>query len=74
MNELEEFRNDAYENSKIYKEKTKAWHDKHIVRNVFEPSQKVFLFNLILMSGPFIVTHVFPYGSVELLHPEKGHI
>ena len=31
LNELEEFRNEAYENAKIYKEKIKAWHDKHIV-------------------------------------------
>ena len=45
LNELEEFRNEAYENAKIYKEKTKAWHDKHIVRKVFEPGQQVLLFN-----------------------------
>ena len=23
-------------------------------------------------SGPFVITQVFPYGSVELIHPEKG--
>ena len=28
LNELEEFYNEAYENAKIYKEKTKAWQDK----------------------------------------------
>ena len=39
LGELEEFRNEAYENTKKYKEKTKAWHDKHIVRKEFEPSQ-----------------------------------
>ena len=27
MNELEELRNEAYDNAKIYKEKTKRWHD-----------------------------------------------
>ena len=32
LNELDEFRNEAYENARIYKEKTKAWHDKHIMR------------------------------------------
>ena len=37
LSELEEFRNEAYKNAKIYKEKTKAWHDKHIVRKEFEP-------------------------------------
>ena len=36
LSELDEFLNEAYENSRIYKEKTKAWHDKHIVRKEFE--------------------------------------
>ena len=27
MNELEELRNEAYDNARIYKEKTKRWHD-----------------------------------------------
>ena len=30
LSELEKFYNEAYENAKIYKEKTKAWHDKLI--------------------------------------------
>ena len=30
FNELEEFRMNAYENAKIYKERTKRWHDKHL--------------------------------------------
>ncbi|GMQ00275.1 hypothetical protein CsSME_00047430 [Camellia sinensis var. sinensis] len=45
LNELEELRNDAYESSKIYKARTKAFHDKHISRKSFEPHQKVWLFN-----------------------------
>ena len=45
LNELEEFRNEAYENAKIYKEKMKAWHYKHITRKEFEPGQRVLLFN-----------------------------
>ena len=32
LSELDEFRNEAYENTRIYKEKTKPWHDKHITR------------------------------------------
>ena len=35
LNELDEFRNEAYEKARIYKEKTKAWHDKHIMRKEF---------------------------------------
>ena len=41
LSELEEFRNETYENVKIYKEKMKSWHDKHIVRKEFEPGQRV---------------------------------
>ena len=32
LNELEEMRNEAYDNAKIYKEKTKRWHDQRILR------------------------------------------
>ena len=35
LNELEELRHDAYENSRIYKEKVKAFHDKNILRKTF---------------------------------------
>ena len=82
LSELEEFWNEAYENAKIYKEKTKSWHDKCIVRKEFEPGQQILLFNSRLKlfpgklklrwSGPFTVTQVFPYDGVEIMHPEKG--
>ena len=39
LSELDEFQNKAYENAGIYKAKTKAWHDKHIVRKHFTPGQ-----------------------------------
>ena len=74
LSELDEYRNEAYENARIYKEKTKAWHDKHIVRKEFEPSQQVLLFNSRLKlfpdklkskwSGPFTMVQVFSYGGV----------
>ena len=37
LNELEEFSHNAYESSRIYKEKTKVWHDKHLVKTEFNP-------------------------------------
>ena len=45
LSELEEFRNEAYKNVKIYKEKTKSRHDKHITRKEFEAGQRVLLLN-----------------------------
>ena len=44
LQELEEIRNEAYKNSRIYKEKTKAFHDKMILRKNFVVGQKVLLF------------------------------
>ncbi|XP_062085811.1 uncharacterized protein LOC133791920 [Humulus lupulus] len=39
LNELDEFRNEAYENAKIYKGCTKAWLDKNLIRKEFQPGQ-----------------------------------
>ncbi|MCV5004117.1 hypothetical protein OFM39_31150, partial [Escherichia coli] len=36
LNELDEMRLEAYESARLYKEKTKRWHDKHLVRREFE--------------------------------------
>ena len=52
LSELDEFHNEAYENARIYKENTKAWHDKHIVRKEFESGQQVLLFNSRLKLFP----------------------
>ncbi|XP_048599987.1 uncharacterized protein LOC106384215 [Brassica napus] len=77
IHELEEIRHLAYESSKIYKEKTKAYHDKRIIARHFEPNDKVLLFNSRLRlfpgklksrwSGHFTVKEVRPYGAVVLL-------
>ena len=79
LNELEEFRLQAYENAKLYKEKTKKWHDLKIVHRQLKPRQHVLLYNLRLKlfpgklkskwSGPFVITQVLSYGAVELLDP-----
>nr|GEW32104.1 reverse transcriptase domain-containing protein [Tanacetum cinerariifolium] len=76
LNELNELRDQAYENSLIYKEKTKRLHDSKIKDCVFNIGDQVLLFNYRLKiflgklktrwSGPFTITHVFPYGTVEL--------
>nr|GEV57563.1 reverse transcriptase domain-containing protein [Tanacetum cinerariifolium] len=76
MNELNELRDQAYEDSLIYKERLKKIHDFKIKNHVFNVGDRVFLFNsrLKIFSGklktrwtrPFTVTQVFPYGTVEL--------
>ncbi|XP_073051279.1 uncharacterized protein [Primulina eburnea] len=62
LSEMEEFRNDAYENAKIYKEQTKKWHDKLIVRRELKPGQQL----KSRWSGPFLVETVYPHGTIEL--------
>ncbi|XP_070682433.1 uncharacterized protein [Malus domestica] len=52
LNELEEIRNEAYENTFIYKEKTKATLDKMIRGKTFSIRQKVLLFNSHLRLFP----------------------
>nr|GFA86298.1 hypothetical protein [Tanacetum cinerariifolium] len=80
LNELNELRDQAYENSLIYKEKTKRLHDSKIKDRVFKIGDRVLLFNSRLKifssklkscwSGPFTISHVFPYGTVELSQPD----
>ncbi|XP_021767744.1 uncharacterized protein LOC110732134 [Chenopodium quinoa] len=76
LNELEELRDDAYESSRLYKEKTKKWHDQHIRNKSFKVGYKVLLFNSRLCLfprklkskwlGPFVISKTTPYGSFEL--------
>ncbi|GJR04873.1 reverse transcriptase domain-containing protein [Tanacetum coccineum] len=76
LNELNELRDHAYENSLIYKEKTKRIHDSKIKNRVFNVGDRVLLFNSRLKifsgklktrwSGPFTITQVFQYGTVKL--------
>nr|GEV56474.1 reverse transcriptase domain-containing protein [Tanacetum cinerariifolium] len=79
INELSELRDQAYENSVIYKERTKKLHDSKIKNRIFNVGDKVLLFNSRLKifsgklktrwSGPFTITQVFPYGTSELSQP-----
>ena len=52
MNELEELRNKAYDSAKIYKDKTKKWHDQKILRGEFKPGELVLLYNSKLKLFP----------------------
>nr|GEZ06568.1 reverse transcriptase domain-containing protein [Tanacetum cinerariifolium] len=78
--QLNELRDQAYENYLIYKEKTKKIHDSKIKNRIFNVGDRVLLFSSRLKiflgklktrwSGPFTITKVFPYGTVELAQPD----
>ncbi|XP_074314410.1 uncharacterized protein LOC141649625 [Silene latifolia] len=84
LQELEEIRNDAYENASIYKARTRAWHDKMISRRVFQVGEKVLLSQnrLRLFSGklrsrwmgPYEVVRVFPYVAIEIKCLKSGKV
>nr|GEY66308.1 DNA-directed DNA polymerase [Tanacetum cinerariifolium] len=82
LSELNELRDQAYENYLIYKEITKKLHDSKIKNRIF--SDQVLIFNSHLKifsrklkthwSGPFTITQVFPYGTVELSQPNGPNL
>nr|GEX91068.1 putative reverse transcriptase domain-containing protein [Tanacetum cinerariifolium] len=83
LHELDELRLQAYDNSKIYKARTKAYRDKKLrVRKEFKAEVKVLLYKskykfkaLKLRSkwyGPFIVKHGYPSEYVELYDKHGG--
>ncbi|GKB72044.1 reverse transcriptase domain-containing protein [Tanacetum coccineum] len=83
LHELDELRLQAYENSKLYKARTKAYHDNKLrVRKEFKAGDKVLMCNSKykfkapkLRSnwyGPFIVKHGYLSGYVELYDKHGG--
>nr|GFB39318.1 reverse transcriptase domain-containing protein [Tanacetum cinerariifolium] len=80
LNELSELRDQAYENSLIYKERTKKLHDEKIKNRIFNVGDQVLLFNSRLKifsgnlksrwSGPFTISEIYPYGTAMLVHPD----
>lgn len=74
IHELEELRLDAYGNAKIYKERTKRWHDKRISRRKFYIGELLLFFDSRLRlftgklhsqwSGPFEIIKVIRSKAV----------
>nr|GEW81410.1 reverse transcriptase domain-containing protein [Tanacetum cinerariifolium] len=83
LNELHELRDQAYENSLIYKERAKKLHDSKIKNRIFNVGDQVLLFNSRLKiffrklktrwSGPFTITEVYPYGTAKLSHADGSN-
>jgi hypothetical protein len=74
---LEEWRETIYHSAKLYKERTKRWHDKRIKIKQFKPGNKVLLFNSHIhlfghgklhskWEGPYLVLHAVDHSTVTL--------
>ncbi|XP_074323337.1 uncharacterized protein LOC141695971 [Apium graveolens] len=74
LNKLDELHFDAYDNSRLYKKRTKRMHDKMIRRRDFQIGDKALFYNSRFRlfprklksrrSGPFTVTEVKFHGAV----------
>ncbi|XP_057250673.1 uncharacterized protein LOC130591390 [Beta vulgaris subsp. vulgaris] len=81
LNELDKLQLEAYENHKLYKEQTKRFHDKMIMKREFHVGDKVLLYNSRLRlfpgklkskwSGPFVVTDVKAHGVIEVANAAR---
>ncbi|GJT08202.1 reverse transcriptase domain-containing protein [Tanacetum coccineum] len=78
LNELMKLRDEAYENTRIYKERTKKWHDSRLRGDKnFKEGDKVLIFNSRFKMhpgklkskwyGPCVVKTVHPYGTIEII-------
>ncbi|XP_057760367.1 uncharacterized protein LOC130980734 [Arachis stenosperma] len=84
LQELENLRLKANENSRMYKEKVKAVHDKNIKRRKFKPGDLVLLYNSRMRlipgklrsrwDGPYRVERAEPYGVFHLSHPSSPEL
>jgi hypothetical protein len=79
---LDEWRNEAYESARLFKEKVKNWHDKKIKRREFKLGDQVLLFNSCfkfstgkLMSkwqGPLVIQEVYGSRAIRLHGDVRG--
>jgi hypothetical protein len=76
LSSLDEWRNEAYENARLFKEKVKQWHDKRILKREFHVGEKVLLYRsrlrffvgklLSKWEGPFVIEEVYRSGAVKI--------
>jgi hypothetical protein len=81
--ELDEWREKAYHSSKLYKERTKRWHDKRIKIKHFKVGDKVMLFNSRIRlfghgkfrskwEGPYLVINAADHGALTLQDDDRN--
>ena len=76
ISSLVEWRAQAYENAKLFKEKVKRLHDKRIQKREFNIGDCVFLFNSCLRffvgkllskwEGPYVIEEVYHSGAIKI--------
>ena len=80
ISSLDEWRTQAYENAKLFKEKVKRWHDKRIQKREFNLGDYVLLFNsrlrffagklLSKWEGPYVIEEFYRSGAIKINNSE----
>ena len=80
ISSLDEWRAQAYENAKLFKEKVKRWHDKQIQKREFNVGDYVLLYNsrlrffagklLSKWEGPYVIEEVYRSGAIKINNTE----
>ncbi|GJW51264.1 putative ribonuclease H-like domain-containing protein [Tanacetum coccineum] len=68
LHELDKLRHQAYENSCIYKERTKVWHDRKLRHSKYKFKQPKLKSRWL---GPYVVKHQYPSEYVELYGKDR---
>jgi hypothetical protein len=76
LSSLDEWRNEAYANAKLFKEKVKQWHDKRILKREFYVGEKVLSYRsrlrffagklLSKWEGPYVIVEVYRSGAIKI--------
>ncbi|KAK1648998.1 hypothetical protein QYE76_066803 [Lolium multiflorum] len=76
LSSLDEWRSEAYENAKLFKEKVKKWHDRRIIKREFNVGDKVLLYRsrlrffagklLSKWEGPYVIEEVYRSGAIKI--------
>jgi hypothetical protein len=86
LSSLDEWRNEAYENARLFKEKVIQWHNKRIIKREFHVGEKVLLYRsrlrffagklLSRWEGPFVIEEVYRSGAIKiaLLKDNTTHV
>jgi hypothetical protein len=76
LSSLDEWRTEAYENARLFKEKVKQWHDRRILKREFHVGEKVLLYKsrlrffagklLSKLEGPYVIVEVYHSGAIKI--------
>jgi hypothetical protein len=76
LSSLDDWRNKACENARLFKEKVKQWHDRRILKREFHVGEKVLLYRsrlrffagklLSKWEGPFVIEEVYRSGAIKI--------